>query len=832
MQMGTSHAADDRHEEHSMHRHRSDTARHDHDSSGLTLLGRFGAGIARHHRWVALVWVLVLVGGGYLGTAFKKDVSDNFRIPDTDSQAAYDLLNERFSSQNGATATVVFSVPAGSTVQDGSASKAIDEAVAAIEKLPGVTSVSNPLSENPTEALEQVAAKLPADQARDLERLARSIPEPLSGNSRIAYATVTYDRSVVDLLDRYPVNPDLDAADYTNPWSQLDKALRDTTAAGVTAAVGGPVADTWNNPVSWWANHADEVGLAMGAVLLLVAFGSLWGMAIPISTALFGAVTASGLVYLLSSLTTVSSAAPPVTLMISLGVGLDYSLLIVTRYRQFVSDGHDPVKAVGFAVQTSGRAAVFAGVTVCIALLGLLLVPIPLVSTLGVAAAIGVAVMVLAAMTLLPALLGFAGRRIDAVGLPNRHGGQKDPAAGFWGRFATAVSARPWTSLIAGSVVMLLLAVPFLSIRFGMPDDGSMPTTLSQRQAYDRMEEGFGPGVNAPLVVAVGIEGGAVDYATALERLRPVSTALGAEQPSGTVEGIAASIGPIPNSLDRTTAVVYQVTPTTGPDAQATNELVQRLRDDLSRATSGTSLDAHVGGSTATLIDLTHRVERYLPIVIGAVVLGAFLLLLLVFRSILVPLKAAAMNLLSIGAAYGVVVAVFQWGWARQLVGITDTIPIVSFVPLVMFVILFGLSMDYEVFLMSRMKEEWDRTGEPRTSVVLGVANTARVITTAALIMMVVFMSFVSNPSPTVKLIGFGMAVAVLIDSTLVRMVLVPAVMELFGRRAWWFPSWLGWLPHLDVDGSAPEPPSSAGATDPDDGPPAGPADKELVGSR
>jgi RND superfamily putative drug exporter len=317
-----------------------------------------------------------------------------------------------------------------------------------------------------------------------------------------------------------------------------------------------------------------------------------------------------------------------------------------------------------------------------------------------------------------------------------------------------------------------------------------------------------------------------MSYEDALERLRPVSEALGAEQPAGTVRGVESTVGPIPNSLDRTTAVIYQVTPTTGPDADATTALVERLRSDLARATEGTSMRAHVGGATATLIDLTHRVETYLPIVIGAVVLGAFVLLMLVFRSVLVPLKAAAMNLLSIGAAYGVVVAVFQWGWARQLVGISETIPIVSFVPLVMFVILFGLSMDYEVFLMSRMKEEWDRTGDARTSIVLGVANTARVITTAALIMMVVFMSFVTNPSPTVKLIGFGMAVAVLIDSTLVRMVLVPAIMEVLGPRAWAFPSWLRWLPHLDVDGTAPEPVSSAPAADDSDAP-----EPELVGS-
>ena len=803
-------------------------------AADLTLLGRIGAGIARHHRIAAVIWVLILVGGGYLGAIYEKSVSDDFRIPGSDSQAAYDMLDTRFSSQNGATATVVFSVPAGQSVSDGDAARSIANAVAAMEKLPAVSSVSDPISENPAEYLEKVAGALPESERSAVEDLAKVIPAPIAEDGRIAYSTVTYDRSAVDLMERFPINADKDPSDYTNPWSQLDRALAETRSAGVSTAIGGPVADTWNNPVSWWANHADEVGLGIGAILLLVAFGSLWGMAIPISTALFGAVTASGLVYLLASFTTVSSAAPPVTLMISLGVGLDYSLLIVTRYRQFISEGHEPHDAVGYALQTSGRASIFAGVTVCIALLGLLVVPIPLVRTLGLSAAIGVSVMVLAACTLLPALLGFAGRRIDSLGLPNRHHEEVDAHNSFWGRFATAMSARPWTALLAGGAVLLILAVPFLGIRFGMPDDGSMPKSLSQRQAYDLMDEGFGPGINAPLVVAVAVDDkDAPNYLTALEQLGPVNTALGALQPAGTVKGIDSAIGPIPNSVDRTTAVIYQVTPTTGPDATATKELVDRLRADLATATRGTSLEAHVGGSTATLLDLTERVETYLPLVIGAVVIGAFILLTLVFRSLLVPLKASIMNLLSIGAAYGIVVAVFQWGWARQLVGLSETIPIVSFVPLVMFVILFGLSMDYEVFLMSRMKEEWTRTGDPRDAVVLGVANTARVITTAALIMIVVFLSFVANPSPTVKLIGFGMAVAVFIDSTLVRMVMVPAAMELFGKRAWWLPRWLEWLPRLDVDGVAPEPihkDAPADAESSDDA--AGAGDTELIGSR
>jgi RND superfamily putative drug exporter len=788
-------------------------------SAKPALLGRIGRFMARHHRLVFLGWLIIIVASGYVGGIYKKSVSDNFRIPNSDSQAAYDLLDQRFGSQNAATATVVFASPRGSLLTEEANAAAIDSAVTKLTSLEGVSAVSNPVSTSGTDSLQQIVGKLPADQAAAVEGIAKNIPSALSKSGSVAYSTVTFKKSALDLMNKYPVSADTKAADYINPYSQVNNAVQAARAAGLTVAVGGVVADTWNVPISALASHADEIGLFLGALLLLFAFGSLWGMAIPIATALFGAATASGVVFVLANFTTVSSAAPPVALMISLGVGLDYSLLIVTRYREFIEAGEEPVSAVGHALQTAGNAALFAGITVVVALLGLLLVPIPLVQTLGLAAALGVSVMMVAAMTLLPAWLGFAGSRIDAILLPGRKKEQKDPATAFWGRFATAISGRPWLSLLAGSVTLILLAAPFLSIQFGMPDDGSDPKSLSQRIAYDLMKDGFGEGVNAPLLVAVGLNGDTSgNYLDALTELAPINKALAAEQPSGTIEGVQYSLGPIPNSLDKTTAVIYQITPTSGPDAPETKALVERLRSSLSTATEGTSLDAHLGGSTATLIDLTDIVQHYLPIVIGAVVLGAFILLMLVFRSILVPLKAAIMNLVSISAAYGVVVAVFQWGWARQIVGLSETIPIVSFVPLVMFVILFGLSMDYEVFLMSRMKEIWDSTHDPRQSVVLGVATTARVITTAALIMMAVFFSFVASPSPTVKLIGFGMAVAVLIDSTIVRMILVPAIMELFGAKAWYFPSWLSWLPHINIEGKSamvtPEPGSVSTGTE------------------
>jgi len=757
---------------------------------------------------VAVAWLLILVLAGYLNSVYSTSLSDNFRINGTDSQTAYDLLQERFDSQNGATAQLVFTVPEGRRVTDPTNAAAIAAATAAVAKTTGVASAPDPITSSPQAALAAASAQLTPDQAQADEAIVENLPPSVSSDGTTTYSSVTFTDALPELLGQFPPRPKEEALTYSNPYSELQQAISQLPTSDVTVAIGGPVADTWNVPVSWWANNADEVGLAIGAVLLLVAFGSLWGMAIPIATALLGAVTASGFVFALANATTVSSAAPPVTLMISIGVGLDYSLLIITRHRAFIADGYHPHDAVGLAIASAGKAAMFAGITVCIALLGLLLVPIPLVQTLGLAAAIGVATMMLAALTLLPALLGFAGNKIDRVRLPfGKDDPTADPQQSFWGRFANRMGRHPWFAMIGGTAFLLLLAVPFLSINFGMPDDSSLPPNLSQQQAYSRVTSEFGAGTNGPLVVTVALPtDNPGNFQAALTTVESVSKAIGALQPANTIQGVQYSAGPIPNNTDATTAVIYEITPTTAPDDPATKELVNRLRDDLAQATAGTDLQAHVGGQTATLIDLTRLVVTYLPIVILAVVLGSFFLLLLVFRSILVPLKAAIVNLLSIGAAYGVVVAVFQWGWGKSLIGLSETIPIVSFVPLVMFVILFGLSMDYEVFLMSRIREEWDLTHEPRTSVVLGVANTARVITTAALIMIAVFASFVANPSPTVKLIGFGMAVAVLLDSTVVRMVLVPAVMELMGKAAWWFPKWLEWLPHLNVEGPATEP--------------------------
>ncbi|MBU6330265.1 MAG: MMPL family transporter, partial [Acidobacteria bacterium] len=644
------------------------------DRQHLGLLGTLGRGVFRHHRLVALLWLLIIIGAGTLNATFGGKVSDSFTVPGTNSQAAYDLLQTDFPSQNAATATAVFSVPAGQTLDAPANAAAVQAAVTALQAVPGVapSSVTDPLT---------VATRTVAD-----------VPSPVSADGTIAFTTITFTDSLNALLEQYPTDSEKPATAYPNPYNSLVTAVDSLPASDVTVTIGGPIADTYNNPVSWWANHADEVGLGLGAVLLLIAFGSVLGMAVPIATALFGAITAGGLVLLLADVITVSSAAPKVTLMIAIGVGLDYSLLIVTRYRHFIAEGFALDDAAGLALATAGKASLFAGLTVAVALLGLLLVPIPLVQTLGLAAAIGVGVMILAAITLLPTLLGLVGRRIDAYRLPFAlRDTSGDPTRSLWGRFTTRVGRRPWLTLAGGTAVLVLCAWPFLSIDFGMPDDSSLPTSLSQQQAFTLLSEGFGPGANAPIIVVASAPGATT--ATLTSTLAPLSTALGAFQPAGTVPGVEYSIGPIPNATGD--AAVYQIIPTAGPDSQQTRAVVGDLRQRIDTATTGTAVQAYVGGTTATLIDLTDLVVTYLPYVIGAVVIGAFLLLVLVFRSILVPLKAAVMNLISIAAAYGIVVLVFQWGWAKGLLGLHDTIPIVSFVPLIMFVILFGLSMDY-----------------------------------------------------------------------------------------------------------------------------------------
>jgi RND superfamily putative drug exporter len=684
-------------------------------------LERLGRLAARRH-WVVIgVWVLIAIAIVVFAKASGGHTFDHFTIPGAESQTALDLLESRFPEQSGANANVVFHARSG-TLESAAAEAAVAKSVAALKQLPQDPQVTGP------------------------------IPAPGGATAIVA---VQYRQQVQDL--------GVDAFD------DLERATAPARTAGVQTAFGGPLVDYVEAPRS---SASDQIGLLFAIVILVFAFGSLIAAGLPIVTALVGLAVGLSGITLLAAVTDVGSAAPELGAMIGLGVGIDYSLFIVTRHRENLAVGMDVESAVGHSVRTAGQAVLFAGTTVVIAICGLLISGIPYVAVLGFAAAIVVAVMMIAAITLLPALLGLAGGRMAR----GRHASASATGSPFWERWATLVAKHPWPFALVAVLILLTLAAPFLSIRYGESDDGTAPVGSTQRTAFDLIAEGYGPGANGPLAVVVTYpKGGSV----------PSSLLAALKRAPG-----VAQVAPPQTNPDDDTAVIT-VEPKTSPDAQRTTDLVATLRNDVVPAalTDATGVRAYVGGITASYIDVGNRIADRLPYFIGAVVLLSFLLLMIVFRSIVIPATAAAMNLLSVGAAYGVTVAVFQWGWAHELFGLDGTTPIISFVPMMMFAVLFGLSMDYQVFLLTRVREEYDESGDTRTAVVAGISHTARVITSAALIMIVVFLSFVAYPIPEVKMFGLGLAVAVAVDSTIVRMVLVPSLMEIFGKANWWFPA-------------------------------------------
>ncbi|MDQ6697825.1 MAG: MMPL family transporter, partial [Actinomycetota bacterium] len=476
--------------------------------------------------------------------------------------------------------------------------------------------------------------------------------------------------------------------------------------------------------------------------------------------------------------------------MIGLGVGIDYALFIVTRYRQGLSEGRNPHDAVTTAINTAGRAVLFAGTTVVISLGGMLLMGVTFVQGLGIGAASVVAVTMAASLTLLPAILGFAGHNIDKFSIPgmgkNAHGNRQ----GFWFRWSRFLQRNPWPAVAVGLIVLLGLSIPVLSLRLGSSDASSLPTSSTTRRAYDLKADGFGPGASSPLILAAQLPRG-----SSPQVLAPVRAAI-AHAPG------VESVSPPPPRATGGVATML-VIPTTSQQNAKTLDTMNNLRDNvLPTATRGTGIQVHIGGPTALFSDLAAKLQSRLPLFIGVVLGLSFILMMVVFRSILVPLKAVVMNMLSIGAAYGVMVAVFEWGWGKNLIGLGSTGPVESFLPMMMFAILFGLSMDYEVFLLSRIKEEYDRSGHNDEAVADGLSATARVITAAAAIMVCVFGSFAFGDERVIKEFGLGLATAILVDATIVRMVLVPATMSLLGDANWWLPRWLRWLPAIHIDGN------------------------------
>jgi RND superfamily putative drug exporter len=591
-------------------------------------------------------------------------------------------------------------------------------------------------------------------------------PTTLSRDGKIAYTTLTFSLAPQDLTHA--------AAD------DIVEAA-DSPSAGVRTAVGGIVGQQAEAEVG---DPEEAIGLFVALIVLLFTFGTVVAAGMPILTALLGLGAGLSLVTVLSNVITVPTIGPTLGTMIGLGVGIDYALFLITRHRQHLANGMSVAESIPLTVATSGNAVVFAGGTVVIALCSLMLAGIPIVASLGYSAAIVVVIAVLTSITLLPALLAILGTRINAWKVPFLHHRASKTGAHGWARWAQMVARRPWPWLVLGVAILLALTIPVLSLRLGTVDNGTAPPGSQPRVAFDLLADGFGPGFNGPLLVVVP---GKPDP-TALAKLDDALKG---------AKGIAAVTPPVP-APDGQAAVIY-ATPTTAPGALETETLVSTLRDDVIPPTGVT---AYVGGQTAYAVDLADKISARLVQVILTVIALSFILLLLAFRSILLPIKAAVMNLLSIGAAYGVVTLVFQEG-ANEWIGLHGVhIPIESFVPLMMFAILFGLSMDYEVFLLSACHEQWQRVGDARRAVIDGIASTGRVITSAALIMVSVFAAFILNDNVTVKQFGLGMAVAVAVDATIVRCLLVPAVMVLLGKHAWWLPRWMDrWLPHVSVEG-------------------------------
>ncbi|MCO5316008.1 MAG: MMPL family transporter [Solirubrobacterales bacterium] len=708
----------------------------------LDRLARFSI---RHHRLVVALWVAVAVAVSLLAGGVGKQFADNLTLPGKDSQEATDLVAAHFPDQVNGTNPVLFKTKQGK-VTSGEARQAIDQTVKRLEGESGVAGVASPFSQ--------------AGQAQ------------ISRDGRIAYISVTLADANGELSD-------------TDADRLVDAATRDQSSK-VEVAVGGYLGQQVSKPAT---ESSEAVGLAVAAVVLLLTFGSVVAMGLPLLTALIGLVIGMGLIGLLSHATTISTTAPTLATMIGLGVGIDYALFIVTRHKTGMAGGLEPDESAARATATAGGAVLFAGMTVVVALLALGLAGIPLVWTLGYSAAVAVVLAILAALTFLPAVLGWIGHGIDRLRIPSRRTKQDEHARG-WIRWAEGVANHPWPAVIVAVLILVILAWPVTDLRLGQKDLGDMPADTQTRKAYDLNTEGFGVGQNGPFLVASKLNG---DRNAASSLARSISK-----------DRDVASVSPPRISKDGE-AAIFNAVPKSSPSSFTTEDAVDRVRTTtIPEALGDSRAEAHLGGVTAGYVDLAESISASLPWLILIVVALSLFLLLLAFRSIVIPLQAAAMNLISIAAAYGVVTAVFQKGWGASLIGLEGPTPVVSFLPLVMFAILFGLSMDYEVFLMSQIREIHARSGKNRHAVIHGLASSARVITAAAAIMVAVFASFVLNGDPVVKQFGVGLAFAVLIDATVVRCFLVPALLVVFERWNWWLPGWLDrFLPRVDIEGNS-----------------------------
>lgn len=767
------------------------------------MFARLGPWCHDRRKLVLGLWLAALVLGGVASGAVGSGFRDEFALPDVESRAGFDILDAEFGGQGtGQVGTIVFRAEQG--VNDPAVRKAMRDLFDEVAAIEEVTRLESPYGKG---ADRQIASQGP--EAGKIAFANVELPE-----------SINFERAAEIGDQIVEAAPELD---------------------GLRVELGGFIFAGFEEPSS------EILGVAFAMVILILAFGSVLAMGLPLGVALFGIGTGTTIIALLSNVVTIPDFTTFLGIMIGLGVGIDYALLIATRYREQLHSGHTVRESVAIAIDTAGRSVLFAGMTVVLSLLALLLMGVSFVQGLAIGAASVVAVTVVASLTLLPALLGFAGGRIEVtrwrglaaaalvaialvgVGLkitpltfalplavvvmiagffvgPLKQEVRRPPRKSLrettayrWSRF---IQRRPWTAAVASAVALLVLAVPVLSLRLGFADESNYADDTTTKQAYDLLVAGFGPGFTGPLLLVAELPEG-----TGLSKLEAVNRAVAGDP------GVAFISPPRPNHPEEPTAAVWNLIATSGPQEEATTGLVERLRQELlPPAEAAAGAEVFVTGIVAVNVDFSDYLEARLPYLFAAVLALSFLLLMAVFRSVLVPVKAVIMNLLSISAAYGIVVALFQWGWLSDLTGVQPA-PIEPWAPMMLFAIVFGLSMDYEVFLLSRVREEWQRTGDSRVSVADGLAATAKVITAAAAIMVFVFGSFILENDRALKLMGTGLAAAILLDATIVRMLLVPATMELLGDKNWWLPRWLDrLLPDIAVERSA-EP-----VADPEDG--------------
>ncbi|MEU9054635.1 MMPL family transporter [Streptomyces sp. NPDC048384] len=741
-----------------------------------TFLYKLGRLAFRRRHFVALIWVALLTLAGVGAASAPAAGTTSFSIPGTEAQKAFDLLEQRFPgmSADGATARVVFKAPDGQKMTDAGNKATVEDTVKELSDGSEVASVADPYT-----------------------------AKAVSKDGTVAYASVKYDVSGMELQD--------------SSRDALEDAAKDARDAGLTVEIGGDALQTVPH-----TGATEIIGIGVAAVVLVITFGSLIAAGLPLLTALIGVGIGISTITALASALELGSTTSTLAMMIGLAVGIDYALFIVSRYRAELAEGREREEAAGRAVGTAGSAVVFAGLTVVIALVGLSVVNIPMLTKMGIAAAGTVVIAVLIALTMIPALLGYAGKKVQPAGKKSRWMGgnraAKKAASGtgeadrpakpnLGTRWASFVVRRPIAILLLGVVSLGAAAIPASSLELGLGDDGSQPTSTTQRRAYDLLSDGFGPGFNGPLMVVVDAKGSG-DPDAAFKQV--------GDDIKG-IKNVVAVTPATPNKAGDTATIT--VIPDAKPSSVTTEDLVHAIRDKGAEVKADTDATVLVTGSTAMNIDVSEKLNDallpYLALVVGL----AFLLLIVVFRSILVPLKAALGFLLSVMAALGAVVAVFQWGWFAGLMGVEETGPVMSMMPIFMVGVVFGLAMDYEVFLVTRMREAYVHGEKPSQAVVTGFKHGARVVSAAAVIMMAVFAGFIGSSESMVKMIGFGLAIAVFFDAFIVRMAIVPAVLALLGKKAWWLPKWLDRaLPNVDVEGEGLRTDAeSKGSEDPDE---------------